>query len=219
LTAGAAVAGDLPTKASGSGTYNWSGCYLGIHGGGAWGQVDWVPALGNDFGDYRANGWIAGGQLGCDVQSGAFVFGVEGQFSGAKLDGANLVESGPATLNVESRIDKLATGTGRIGYAADRVLPYVKGGFAWVHDESHDISPTTGGGSIAANSAGVFGWTAGGGIEVAFRPNWSWKIEYNHIDLGTNAFTFTQPGLSGTFPLQIKQTVDDVLIGVNYRFQ
>ena len=96
-------------------------------------------------------------------------------------------------------------------------MPYVKGGFAWVHDESHETTINTV--NLAAKSAGVFGWVVGGGIEVAFRPNWSWKIEYNHIDLGTNAFSFTQSGFSGGVPLDVKQNVDDVLIGINYRFQ
>jgi len=210
-TAGTASAAKLSLTASPDHTYDWTGCYVGAHGGGAWSQLDWTPVGVNDFGSYRANGWAAGGQFGCDYQNGGFVFGLEGQFSAAGIDGQVLSIGTQAVT--KSHIDEIATGTGRIGYAFDRILPYIKGGFAWVHDK-HKVVTTTG--SMEAGG-GVFGWTVGGGIEVAFRPNWSWMIEFNHIDLGTNAFTFDQSGAS--IPLEIKQTVDDVLIGINYRFE
>jgi outer membrane immunogenic protein len=213
----AALGADMPLKAAPSQSYDWSGCYIGAHGGGAWSQIDWTPVSTLSIGNYRANGWIAGGQIGCDYQTGGLVFGIEGQFSAAKLDGKTTPDDGMSVTS--SRIDKLATGTGRVGYAFDHVLPYVKGGFAWVHDESHEIVSATTGNGLSAGGSGVFGWTIGGGVEVAFRPNWSWKVEYNHIDLGTNGFSFTASGLSGSVPLENKQTVNDILIGLNYRFQ
>jgi hypothetical protein len=43
------------------------------------------------------------------------------------------------------------------------------------------------------------GWLVGGGIEWAFAPNWSAKIEYDY--LGLNNRTFTAP--AGTFLAEI----------------
>ena len=66
-----------------------------------------------------------------------------------------------------------------IGYAFDRFLPYFTGGAAF-----GDVKGTTPRAS-AAPARPQFGWTVGGGIEYAFLDNWSAKIEYLYVDLGT----------------------------------
>jgi opacity protein-like surface antigen len=54
------------------------------------------------------------------------------------------------------------------------------------------------------------GWTAGGGIEYAFVPNWSIKLEYLHYGLGGVTFS----GLTNSANLDI----ETVKVGVNYLF-
>jgi outer membrane immunogenic protein len=67
---------------------------------------------------------------------------------------------------------------GRLGYAADRFMPYVTGGAAF-----GDIRASTPGFSQA--SANNAGWTLGGGLEAALVGNWTAKVEYLYVDLGS----------------------------------
>src|SRR5262245_59032801 len=83
--------------------YNWSGFYIGGHIGGSWGDKDWsiVPGVAGaplgiflpvagafDIGSHQTSGFLAGGQIGLNLQAGAGVFGIGGQASGAKCDGS-----------------------------------------------------------------------------------------------------------------------------------
>jgi outer membrane immunogenic protein len=83
--------------------YNWSGFYLGGHGGWAFG--------GGDFED----GGVLGGQVGMNWQWNNFVLGVEGDIGWADLDDA----------------DSLQSARGRAGFAFDRFLAYGTGGAAF----------------------------------------------------------------------------------------
>ena len=70
----------------------------------------------------------------------------------------------------------LATLRGRLGYSVDRWLPYITGGGA--SGNAYVSSP---GGAVSDTKGG---WSAGAGIEWAFLPNWSAKVEYLYVDLG-----------------------------------
>src|SRR5262245_53955253 len=101
--------------------YNWTGAYIGINGGYGWGRSKWdgLPAT------FDVKGGMAGGQLGYNWQFGQFVYGVEGDGDWTDLRGT---DCGVASCRI--RNDFLATGRGRLGFAADRWLPYVTGGVA-----------------------------------------------------------------------------------------
>jgi outer membrane immunogenic protein len=72
---------------------------------------------------------------------------------------------------------------------------------------------------IVANTNTQVGWTAGAGIEYAFAPNWSAKVEYNYVDLGTAFESFQAVGGgTATFQDNIHHTIQIVAIGGNYRF-
>src|SRR5262249_46577647 len=62
----------------------------------------------------------------------------------------------------------------------------------------------------------------GAGIEYAFLPNWSAKVEYDFFDFGTKDQTFTSPLLlspfTATASTSIREVVHTVKVGVNYRF-
>src|SRR5437764_734101 len=66
--------------------YTWTGCYLGVNGGGGRSTNDWGPLFVAGGGapvalaTVRANGFFGGAQVGCDYQAGGWVFGLEGQF-------------------------------------------------------------------------------------------------------------------------------------------
>jgi outer membrane immunogenic protein len=202
--------------------FTWSGCYIGGNIGGGWasksstdvaGSVTGV--IGADLGSHTADGFIGGGQIGCDYQAGVWVLGVQGMFDGSGMQGSNTSLSGLFTVN--SKIPWLATVTGRIGFtAAPAVLVYAKGGGAWVRDEY--TLATIGGTTLANATTTPSGWTVGGGVEWAFAGNWSAFAEYNYLDFGTPSVAFTSTVGAPTFPINIKQNINSFMVGVNYRF-
>jgi len=110
-------------------------------------------------------------------------------------------------------VKSLASVTGRIGYAWDRFLGYVKGGGAWERDEHH----FTDGFDIGTVSATRSGWTIGIGGEYAFTDFLTGFIEYNYYDFGSRDLTFIQ---NGTIPFTygIDETKSVLKAGLNFRF-
>ena len=76
----------------------------------------------------------------------------------------------------------LATLRGRVGYAIDRWLPYITGGAAYGNVKASTSAPI---GAFTSASHNQLGWTAGVGLEYAFLGNWTAKIEYLYVDLGS----------------------------------
>ena len=124
--------------------YDWSGFYVGLNAGGAsshdcWDNVNIVVVR---EGCHNATGALAGGQMGFRWQSGAWVFGVEGQGDWASLKGSNAsipvaFFAGAPLLTNQTKVNALGLLTGQVGYAWDSVLFYVKGGAA-VTDERYN---------------------------------------------------------------------------------
>src|SRR5438552_1701330 len=175
LFAGAASAADFPARpappprapAFVAPGYNWSGFYIGINGGGAWAHKCWtfVPALGLPVseGCHSPDGGMFGGQVGFNWQTGPVVFGVELSGDWTSLKGSNVSLAFPLDTN-RTKVDALASVTGRVGYAWDAVLLYAKGGGAWVNDK-YDGGLTATGALVDSASEPRTGWTAGGGLE------------------------------------------------------
>ena len=181
--------------------YNWSGFYLGVNGGGAWGTSNW-SAVSNSF---NLSGGQVGGTAGMNWQTGHAVFGLEGDvdWSGVRGTAAPALCPGCTTNN-----DWLATVRGRAGYAFDRFMPFVTGGLA-----VGDVRAT------APGAAGVSqtnaGWTVGGGLEFALTNNLTAKAEYLHVDLGNMNCGFSCGVASGN---NVSVREDIVRGGLNYRF-
>jgi outer membrane immunogenic protein len=202
--------------------YDWSGFYLGVNGG--WGSSrkcwDFTTPAGAFVateGCHDATGGVAGGQIGYRWQSGAFVFGVEGQGDWADLRGSNISVFAPAFTN-RSKIDAFGLITGQVGYAFNNVLLYVKGGAAVTADR-FNVS-TTVGNALAATTGDQTRWggAVGAGVEVGFAPNWSAALEYDHLFMGNKLSTFVDP--AGVFfgTDRIRQDVDLVTVRINYRW-
>lgn len=210
--------------------FSWTGCYIGGHVGGGWAHKTWsdpngtIFFPGTQFLDQNPDGFLGGGQIGCDYQTGAWVFGAEGQasWSDLKQDSNFAIPSfiGPIPVIGRSKIDFIVTATARIGYAFDRALIFAKGGAAWADDE---FSVFRTDGRLAASASDTpMGWTVGAGFEYAFMPSLSAKIEYNFMDFGKNreAFTCTAAaaGICTTAPIDIDQHIHTVKVGLNWRW-
>jgi outer membrane immunogenic protein len=150
--------------------FTWTGFYLGLNGGGGWGQSSW-----DRTGTFDLSGGVIGGTVGFNWQTGQVVLGIEGD---ADWSGVSGTTSTLCPVGCTTRNDWLGTVRGRVGYAFDRFLPYVTGGLA-----AGDIRATTPG--FAGATQTNLGWTIGAGMEVVIAGNWSAKAEYLHVDLGS----------------------------------
>ncbi len=204
--------------------YDWSGFYIGGNGG--WGSSrkcwDALTPAGAFFGNegcHDATGGTAGGQVGYRWQSGTYVFGIEGQGNWADFRGSNpsLVPAFAGT-SIHSKVDAFGLFTGQVGWAANNVLLYVKGGAAVTADK-YRIATTAGNVTLAnANDDTRWGGVVGVGLEYGFAPNWSAAIEYDHLFMQDRTTTFTAVGGGFFGNERIRQDVDLVTVRVNYRW-
>jgi outer membrane immunogenic protein len=150
--------------------FDWSGAYVGIHGGYAWGETD-----GDDPVDGDLEGFVIGGQIGYNWMLGdSFLLGLEGD---ASYSDQNVTDGG------EYDVDYLATVRGRLGFAFDRFLVYGTGGAAFA------------GAEFTGDDIDFFGWVAGGGVEYAITDNISFGVEYLHYEFGEEEFEVGGGGL------------------------
>jgi len=223
FAAAPAFAADLPRKAPpvapvAAPVWNWTGFYIGAHGGGVWGRADishsaiLAPA-GQAFPidaaavttasspNLRPNGWLAGGHVGYNMQTGNFVWGLEGDLSWFRLRG-NAAGTFPfpstlpggalgpptQTFSVATSMstDWLATFRARAGFTAGNALFYVTGGGAVTNENLTQTVLLLSGTTLTSGiNETRLGWAAGGGIEYMFTPNWTMRAEYLHLDFGT----------------------------------
>src|SRR5579871_4766229 len=166
--------------------FSWAGPYLGGNLGYVWGSVTNNPT--------KPSGVAGGVQGGYNFQSGAWVFGIEGdlELTGASDTFASWKFSNPW----------FGTVRGRVGYAINNILFYGTGGLAF--------------GELRAQTFGLsesqtnIGWALGAGTEFGLAPNWTAKIEYLYVDLSESQFAIT--GLSNGYHFGV------IRAGVNYHF-
>ena len=90
-----------------------------------------------------------------------------------------------------SKIDAFGLFTGQVGYAANNVLLYVKGGAA-VTSNKYTVVNAGLARSLASTSDDTsWGGTVGVGPEYAFAPNWSVGVEYDHLFMQDKTYDFT----------------------------
>jgi len=210
----AAWAADLPVRQP---AYNWTGCYIGGHGGYTWADEQWDLGYLNGTDNNQYYGWhatkgvLGGGQVGCNYQTGAWVFGLEGDFSwtNAKGDHADPIFG---SYHLSTKLDWIATATGRLGMAFDRSLLYVMGGRAWDSGNYNLLYGEFAGSDRLVRS----GWTFGAGWEYGLTPNWSLKIEYNYIAFRKDDVWWEFPNNPWSFHVDQKMLIGKA--GINYRF-
>ncbi len=184
------------------GGYNWTGFYAGLNGGYGFGTTDWTNT-GGTSGDFDVAGGLVGGTLGYNMQTGVWVWGLEGDIAASWIKGSTAIAG---CVSCETSNSWLATLRGRLGYAMGGFLPFISGGAAF-----GDIKMAVPGGSESKTNAG---WTAGAGVEYAFMGPWSAKIEYLYVDLGKATCSAATCGLDTD--VNFRSSI--VRAGVNYRF-
>jgi outer membrane immunogenic protein len=186
--------------------YNWGGVYFGVNGGYGFGKSK-VSDAAASTGTFNTSGYVAGGTLGANFQSDAFVFGLEGDIDATGIKGTSSAACGPPVA-CETKNTWLSTLRARVGFAADRVLFYGTAGGAFGNIEAANVT----GGFLSSTKGG---WTAGAGVEAAFADNWTARLEYLYVDLQNASFTSTVP--SGTVTSTFQTSM--VRFGVDYKFR
>lgn len=186
--------------------FSWNGFYVGVNAGYGTGKSNWTDTVTSiTTGDFDVKGPVAGGTVGYNTQLGGGIFGIEADFDWANIKGSTIVA---CATGCETRLQWLTTLRGRVGYALDRFLPYLTAGGAFGNVKGTLTSV----GSFTESKAG---WTAGGGVEYAFVNNWTAKLEYLYVDLGTSR---CDAACSGGNPLDVKFNTHLLRGGVNYKF-
>jgi outer membrane immunogenic protein len=222
FASGAVFAADLPVKAPvyrappPVAFFSWTGCYVGGNVGGLWARSDWTNLNGTSLGGHDADGWLGGVQAGCNYQVDRWVFGVQGDYDWARAKGSS-PDAAIIGDSDETKIKSLASVTGRVGYAWDRLLVYVKGGGAWERND-YRVFVTATGATVFTGRDTRSGWTVGAGAEYAFN-NWlSGFVEYDYYDFGTRGVGFfdNNGGFFGT--ANIREDKHVAKVGLNLRW-
>jgi outer membrane immunogenic protein len=200
-----------PSFLSPNGFSTWDGLYVGANLGGGFSQTDGIiqstrvqngvatpltavsqlPAPG-------MSGVIGGGQVGYNLRlTPHIVAGLETDFDGSSIAGQSFQVRPPAIFPATAfslrahdtrHVDWFGTVRGKLGYvplAWPNLMVYVTGGFAYGQVNTYqDFMNSNGTLGIRGASKVNTGWTVGTGVEYAFLPNWSAKVEYSFVDLG-----------------------------------
>ena len=153
--------------------FTWTGPYLGIAGGGAWGESEiHIPGALSDDG-LEPSGGMVGIFGGYNWQNASgWVFGAEGD-----IEWADITDDGSSgAVDISTTMNWDASFRARAGYAWDRALLYATGGFAFAGLEG-DVNP----GPSAESTE--WGWTAGAGVDYAFTTGLFGRLEYRFTDL------------------------------------
>jgi outer membrane immunogenic protein len=219
--------------------FTWTGFYAGLNLGGGWsassnnGDNSYLPYTdpnvagslfilpGGGTVGRNTGGVIGGGQAGYNYQFGSsFLVGVETDFQGTSITGGNQGNYAglyPSPLTPGGVLVPLATGNngnlglpwfgtvrGRVGWlVTPSLLLYGTGGFAYGNVTAFNQSNTR------------TGWTAGGGAEWLFNPNWSAKVEYLFTDLSSGGVT---GGWGYDYGYHRHPQFNTVRAGLNYHF-
>jgi len=232
LATGIARAADLPALPptapfTAPHPFNFTGFYVGGNLGGAWAHADTTDALfGLNFTSGNNGVFIGGAQAGFNYQFGWALVGIEGDFDWTIKNRSNdSTIFGPLgnAFQLTSNNTSISTAAARFGFVVeDCLLFYGKAGAGWAANDGFIVTNvTTGQSFIGTNSSTNVGWLAGFGLEWAFAPHWSVKLEYDYV--GINDRTFTANGTvvpalaSDTFTAG-NRNVQMGKVGINYLF-
>ena len=142
---------------------SWTGFYVGLNAGYGFGDADWRAGP-----DLSPAGFLVGGTIGYNLQTGLWVWGLEADLAWSNMEDSSGKRS--------TELPWFGTARGRIGWAGwGSMMPYITAGAAFAGVDNTNISSTS------------IGWTAGLGLEYMVWSNWSVKFEYLFADLGTSS--------------------------------
>jgi len=207
--------------------YSWTGFYVGVNAGGAWGRADTASStIFAPPADYfasainvaqfnlvgaqrdRTSGFIGGAQAGYNWQTGNIVAGIETDFQYFHQAGsgsaAGILPTIPATFTISQSFSTnwLWTLRPRLGLAANNWLFYATGGLALTNLKANwRFIDNFNDVETTSLSKTMVGWAVGGGAEYAFSSAWSLKAEYLYLNFGNAQITTSNILDSGFSPV------------------
>lgn len=245
-SAASAIAADLPAQkyikapAMAGQPYDWTGFYIGANAGVGLGRNLTQDSINNNLsppGFFTPQsylgplGAIGGGQIGYNWQVGKVVLGLETDIQAAGMTdnqtclhpgfiGVSCPPAGPG-LQYHQKVDWFGTARLRAGLATGPVLSYLTGGFAYGGVSTTVTDDTFGFGPFASTVSGTrTGWTVGSGVEASLGGNWTAKVEYLYLNLGTQAGNYVSvlTGLGTSARAYSSDIREHVFrVGLNYR--
>ena len=186
-------------------TYNWGGFYIGANGGYGWNDRS-IGAP--NAGSHDADGALAGGTFGFNIDSGDWIFGVEGDYAWADMRGGGTCTPGIAC---GSELNSFGTVRGRVGYdfghdwGSNPLLVYATAGLGFGNSTVNV--------GAASDKKNIMGGVYGGGVEYVLGDNWSVKGEYLRAEFGSDSYTVGGVPTSGHVG-----AIDVARAGINYKF-
>ncbi|WP_026608132.1 outer membrane protein [Methylocapsa acidiphila] len=226
-----ALAADLPSRAPPPvyippPAFTWTGVYIGGTVGYAEGFHNYTDVGYYDYGSTRqdqSQGFIGGGQIGINFQTGSFVYGLETDFSGLTNKSTNNAYYSYYDQYYDThKINWLGTTRGRIGLAVDRTLLYFTAGVAYGNFSDSRGANYFGEGYSYHDwnsSTTKIGWVAGLGLEYAVTPNWTIKGEALYANLGSTTTNLQSSyNYSSQYNARFQDSVAIIRAGFNYKF-
>jgi outer membrane immunogenic protein len=241
------IMADMPMKAAPAPVpyYSWSGFYFGGNIGYGVGidrsNSSLIQGTSNSFtaadSAVTPSGAIGGVQFGYNWQGGPnWLVGFEADFQGSAQKATSCVQScltfpGESIGNITSTqsLDYFGTVRGRFGFVDRSNVFYVTGGGAYGH-VNHSLEvltaqftpPASSFDGVATTSDNKFGWVVGAGMESSLGGNWTAKVEYLYMDLGsmTTVLSGNAGAGGGPFTATVTSNIHDNIVraGLNYRF-
>ena len=221
------------TAAQADRPFNWTGFYVGAHGGYAGSSIDpagTYPATGAPT--QNVEGGVVGFQVGAQYQwHGGLVTGVEADISFAQLketarDGNYLTQTGT--------INSFGTVRARLGYAMGRFMPFVTAGLAWDRMSQNETCPDPGAVAVTTSWCGSvngrapynlrqtqtnLGWAYGIGFDYAVSNDWSVRLEAMRLELDTEEYNLGVMNNGAQNPTKrFEHDIDVVRFATNMRF-
>jgi opacity protein-like surface antigen len=214
----------IPEYRAPAANYDWTGFYVGAHVGSSRTKttasaIDAATGVSVVPANVSPPDWHGGIQVGYDYMTPSrVVLGVTADVSSGSRQTATAADTS-GTSAIELNVFDTQTVRARLGFAADNVLFYGTGGWAWSSNQ-HVRAQLTGAlnlataGTAEAVNKYLSGWTAGGGVAYAFAQNWNVFAEYRHVSYGTSSIALPFSQLWTTS----KTEVSSIGFGVNYKF-
>ena len=171
----------------------WAGPYAGVSLGYNFSST----SRSSTVGDINTRGWLGGVFMGYNGQSGAAVYGVEGDIGYSGREGTDVTGT-KSSAGIDGSL------RARLGYAAGPALIYVTGGGA---AERHKISDAAG-----SDTNTMVGWTAGAGVDAMLTDRVFGRVEYRYTDFGNATFN------TGSGPQTVGVSTNKISVGVGMKF-
>lgn len=169
--------------------------------------------------DHNARGGLLGGQFGYRWSAGGPLrAGLEFAWYGGKMeDRSDTKAIGIADQERVTKVMNPGSLAVQLGIAGgSRAFIYARGGLAFANIELQAINHLTN--SVATWEGTALGWTAGTGLEIAVRRNWTVGLEYDYARLSAKDRITTDTGGTQMHANDLKTRTRIGLLRINFLY-